>query len=214
MKTIIAIPCMDMMHTDFVRSLTGLRHRGETQITFSQSSLVYDSRNKLTEAAIDGGFDRILWLDSDMVFAPETEEQLHTDLDAGAEMVSALCFTRVEPIKPTCYKYLGMDRDPAGNRLPRAESFLDYPQDRVFPVEGCGLAACMMTVDLLKRARETYGLPFSPMNGFGEDFSFCLRAREMQTAILCDSRIKVGHVGMMTFDETLYRQRKLHIVDL
>ena len=214
MKTIIAVPCMDMMHTAFVRSLTGLKHRSDVQISFAQGSLVYDGRNNLTKAAIDGGFDRILWLDSDVVFDSDLEEKLHTDLDAGAEMVSALYFTRAEPIKPTVYKLVGMDRDPVGNRFPRAESFLDYPRDRVFPVEGCGFGAVMMTVDLLRRTTEAFGLPFSPMNGFGEDFSFCMRVRQLGVPILCDSRIKIGHVGMFTYDEELYKQRKLHIVDL
>lgn len=214
MKTMIAIPCMDMMHTAFVRSLTGLRHRGDVEFAFSQGSLVYDGRNKLTKAAIDGGYDRILWLDSDVTFDPDLEEKLHTDLDAGAEMVSALYFTRVEPIKPTVYKLLGMDRDPVGKRYPRAESYLDYPRDRVFPVEGCGFGAVMMTVDLLRRTAEQFGLPFSPMNGFGEDFSFCLRVKQLGVPILCDSRVKLGHVGMFTYDETLYQQRELRVVDL
>lgn len=214
MKTIIAIPCMDMMHTDFVRSLVGLRHPSETQITFSQGSLVYDGRNKLAEAALAGNFDRILWLDSDVVFGPELEEQLHADLDRGAEMVSALYFTRKEPIKPTVYKYLGTDRDPVGHPIPRAESYLDYPRETVFPVEGCGFGAVMMTTALLRKVVNACGLPFSPMNGFGEDFSFCLRVRQIGEPIFCDSRIRTGHVGLFTYDENVYRQRELKLVDL
>ena len=214
MKTIIAIPCMDMMHTDFVRSLVGLRHPGETQITFSQGSLVYDGRNKLAEAALAGNFDRILWLDSDVVFGPELEEQLHADLDRGAEMVSALYFTRKEPIRPTVYKYLGTDRDPVGHPIPRAESYLDYPRETVFPVEACGFGAVMMTTALLRKVVNACGLPFSPMNGFGEDFSFCLRVRQIGEPIFCDSRIRTGHVGLFTYDENVYRQRELKLVDL
>ena len=215
MKTIIAIPCMDMMHTDFIRSLVGLQHQHDVQVTFGQSSLVYDSRNKLAEAALNGNFDRILWLDSDMVFGPETEAQLHADLDRGAEMVSALCFTRKEPIKPTVYKRLTTDTLPGGIAQPVAESYFDYPSDTVFPVQGCGLAAVMMSVSLLQKVWDaSFGLPFSPMNGFGEDFSFCLRVRALGEPIFCDSRIKVGHVGLCTFNEEVFRQRPLRKVDL
>lgn len=214
MKTMIAIPCMDMVHTDFVRSLVGLQHRDETQVTFSQGSLIYDGRNALAETALAGGFDRILWLDSDMLFGPDLEEQLHADLDRGADMVSALYFTRKEPIRPTVYSYLGTDRGPDGVPMPRAESFLDYPKNTVFPIQGCGFGAVMMTAKLLRNVRDRFGLPFSPMQGFGEDFSFCLRVTELGEPIFCDSRIKAGHVGLYTYTEETFLQRPLRKVEL
>ena len=214
MKTMIAIPCMDMVHTDFVRSLVGLRHRDETQVTFSQGSLIYDGRNALAETALAGGFDRILWLDSDMVFGPDLEEQLHADLDRGADMVSALYFTRKEPIRPTVYKALGTDRAPDGSLFPQAESFLDYPRETVFPIQGCGFGAVMMTAKLLRKVRDRFGLPFSPMQGFGEDFSFCLRVTELQEPMFCDSRIRAGHVGLMTYNEDTFLQRQLQKAEL
>lgn len=42
MRTLVAIPCLDMMHTSFVISLTGMRMKGETKLVYSVSSLVYD----------------------------------------------------------------------------------------------------------------------------------------------------------------------------
>ena len=109
MRTMIAVPCMDMVHTDFMRSALSLQHRDETQFYFSQASLVYDGRNKLAEAAISGKFDRVLWLDSDMRFEPELAEQLHADLDEGREFVSALYFSRKPPITPVIYKEITSD---------------------------------------------------------------------------------------------------------
>ena len=49
MKTLIAIPCMDMIHADFVRSLLSMEINGQAQYTFAQSSLIYDARNQLAE---------------------------------------------------------------------------------------------------------------------------------------------------------------------
>ena len=37
--------------------------------------------------------------------------------------------------------------------------------------------------------------------GFGEDLSFCIRAQELGRKIYCDSRIKMGHVGLRVFEE-------------
>ena len=35
MRTLIAIPCMDMVHTEFMRSCIGMGLSGEVQYTFS-----------------------------------------------------------------------------------------------------------------------------------------------------------------------------------
>ena len=204
MKTLVAIPCMDMVHTDFVRCLIGMRIEGQVQFSFSKSSLIYDARDKLADIAIDDGFDRVLWLDSDMVFAPDLWQRLNADLDEGREFVTGLYFTRKVPVKPVVYKTLKIERE--GEFLkPVAEHFDDYPEAEIFPVAGCGFGAVMMTADLLRRIRERCGLPFLPGAGLGEDLAFCMRARELGTEIWCDSRVKLGHVGSVVYDEETYR---------
>ena len=65
MRTLIAIPCMDMVHTIFMRALLNLNKSGEVQYAISSSSLVYDARNNLAKQAINEGYDRMLWLDSE-----------------------------------------------------------------------------------------------------------------------------------------------------
>ena len=47
MKTMVAIPCLDMMHSQFVMSLTGLKLDGDIKFAYAVSSLVYDARNSL-----------------------------------------------------------------------------------------------------------------------------------------------------------------------
>ena len=44
-------------------------------------------------------------------------------------------------------------------------------------------------------------MPFMPVGGFGEDLSFCLRAREAGLKLYCDSRVRCGHVGNVIFNE-------------
>lgn len=208
MKTMIAIPCMDMIHTDTVISLTGLRISGEAKFAYSVSSLVYDSRNSLARKAIVEGFDRVLWLDSDMTFEPDFLQRLNKDLDeTGADMVSALYVTRKGAIKPVIFNKCGYDQTQtsAGREVrPYAETYYDYPRDSLFEVEAVGFGGVLMNVSLLKDVEREYGLPFAPMMGFGEDISFCLRVRDMGKKIFCDSRIKMGHVGNHTFTEDDY----------
>ena len=209
MKTLIALPCMDMVHTVFMKSLMGMNRVGQTGFAFSCSSLVYDARNTLAKQAVTEGYDRVLWLDSDMDFEPDLLEKLSSDMDEGRELVSGLSFKRKAPIKPVIYKSLGYykNEDESGV-TPVAVSYEDYPKDSIFPIAACGFGGCLVSTDLIKRVGDKFGLPFSPIMGFGEDLSFCSRVTDLGVEMFCDSRVKMGHVGLGSITEEVYLQYK------
>lgn len=204
MKTLICMPCMDMVHTTFLRSLLSLRRVGEVNYAITCSSLIYDARNQLVRRAIEQGYDRILWLDSDMDFSPDLMERLSADMDEGREFVSALYFGRRDPRKPVIYEECGCYRMENGETTPIAVYYEKYPKDQIFPIKACGFGGVMMTVDLAKRVQERFGLPFQPALGFGEDLSFCGRVQQLGVEMFCDSRVKMGHVGMKAYTEDDY----------
>ena len=206
MRTLIAIPCMDTVHTIFFKSVLGLQREGETRFSLSCSSLVYDARNKLVTQAINEGFDRILWLDSDMDFQPDLLISLSKTMEeTGADIVSGLYFTRRAPVQPVIYEKVGYYHNAELNEVtPHAVSFKDYPRDSVFPIEGCGFGGVLVKTDIAKKVQDKFGVPFAPILGFGEDLSFCLRVSECGGKILCDSRVKLGHVGLGTITEDVY----------
>ena len=203
MRTLVAIPCMDMVQTSFMKSLLRLMSVDETQISFRVSSLVYDSRNLLAGEAVSQGYDRILFLDSDMVFQPDLLIRLSKDMDEGRDYVCGLFFRRKPPYKPVIYKDLHYHRD--GLKLDmKLEPYLDYPQNEIFEVAGSGFGAVMMTTELVNKVGDKFGYPFSPEMGFGEDLSFCWRVKQLGIPMYCDSSVKVGHVGMGTISEETY----------
>ena len=205
MRTLIAIPCMDMVHTSFMKSMLGLMRVGETEVTFVCNSLIYDARNIIAGQAITGGYDRVLWLDSDMVFNPDLLVKLSRDMDEGREYVSALCFKRKPPFTPTCYKDLIYKHGSENNKLEiTLNPYLDYPQNEIFPVAGTGLAGCIMSTDLINRVGNAFGHPFAPLQGLGEDLSFCDRVTKLGVEMFCDARVKMGHVGLGTITEETY----------
>lgn len=204
MKTLIAIPCMDMIHTAFFSSMMHLLPVGECEFGISQSSLVYDSRNILSQRAVREGFDRMLFLDSDMAFEPDLMLRLSADMDEGRDFVSGIFFTRKGQIKPCVYSEVEYKALEDNLLLPYKTIMEDYPRDQIFPVAGSGMAATMVSVDLIRRVADRYGLPFSPLIGFGEDLSFCKRATELGATLYCDSRVKVGHVGERIITEETY----------
>ena len=60
MKTMIAIPCMDTVQTEFAASLIRLRPVGLVSPIFMPCSLIYKSRNDLTDTALKENFDYVL----------------------------------------------------------------------------------------------------------------------------------------------------------
>lgn len=212
MKTLIAVPCMQTVPTRFMRCLIAMRRLPETYTMIIESTLVHDARNEFASRAITGGFDRVLWIDSDMVFDPDLLERLSRRLDEGKLMVSGLCFKRVFPTEPVIYKAFEERVDPIQGEYIQPVIYTDYPrlgddglEGGLIRVAGSGFGATMTDVGLLRRVWDKYGPPFSYYKNLGEDMSFCYRVGQMGESIWCDPEVHVGHIGQMVFTEETYR---------
>lgn len=201
MKIMIAVPCLDYVHTLFMASLLSMRKPEGTEVAIVSCSLVYESRHILAMKALNDGFDRVLWLDSDMNFRPDLLERLSADLDEGRDFVSALYFTRKNPVRPCVYEICHPTAKDGRPDYPSAESFKKIPEG-IFEVEGVGFGAVMMTSDVIRRAGE---LPFFPRDGYGEDLTFCRNARAAGVTLYCDSDIVVDHIGISMINESAWK---------
>lgn len=206
-KTLIAIPCFDMVHADFMKSMIDLKKPGNTSYTIIKNTLIHDARNIIAANAIQAGFDRVMWFDSDMVFAPDTLLHLSNVMDSqGMDFLSGLYFTRRPPnIRPVAFQKMWWKLDEDGKVDTGAENYFDYP-DGVAEIEAAGFGCCLTSVDLIKRVSDEYGAPFNPLPTMGEDISFCWRARQIGAKLFCDFRVKAGHQGILTYDESLYKR--------
>ena len=87
MKILIGIPSMDMVSVHFCRSLVTLQKLENCSVSFVIDSLIYSARNEICRQALKDNYDYVLWLDSDMVFPPETIAKLLAD---GKNIVTGL----------------------------------------------------------------------------------------------------------------------------
>ena len=203
-NTLIAVPCHDYVHADFMRKLMELDRPEGTGLAVIVNTLIYNARNTSALNAIEAGFDRVLWLDADMTFDSDILYRLNKDIDEGREFVTGLYFTRTEPSKPCLHKELHWKVRDDGWIDSGAVLYWDYPKDDVFEIACCGFGCCMTTIDLLKRMVDKYGTPFYPLMGMGEDTTFCFRATQNGEKLYCDSRIKCGHIGQKEYNEGFY----------
>ena len=204
-RILIAIPCMDQGPAKFWTSLVNLRKTADTHYGVKANSMIYDSRNNFAAHAIMSGYDRVLWLDSDMTFEPDLLERLNADMDGnGLDYVAGIFFKRRMPTGPCIYKDLIYGLKDDGTIRAEAIPYKDYPKDTLFQCAGTGFGAVLVKTELMKAVWETYGPPFQPMPQMGEDLSFCYRVTELGRTMWCDSRVKVGHIGEYVFGEQTY----------
>ena len=203
LKYLIAIPCFDTVYTDFMLSMLNIQRVGEVYCQVVKSSLIYDARNKLADIAVKEGYDRVLWLDSDIIFDPDIMVRMSKHLDNGLEYVSGLYFKRQFPTDPVAFKTITQEKE-GKELITKALVYNDYPKNSLFQVDATGFGAVMLTTELLKKVKNKYGLPFSPQLGLGEDMSFCWRAKQVGAKLYCDSSIKLKHIGSIVYSEDTY----------
>lgn len=207
MSTYVAIPCMDQVPTEFMKNLLALKPQRGTAYGITVATLIYDARNILAKAVFETECDRVMWFDSDMIFDTDIMDRLSADIDEGRDFVTALYFTRKNPIKPVIFKNSGYKVLPDGMKESYAGFYDDYPRDDIFEIDSAGFGACMMTKKLLEEVYSNYGAPFAPMPGFGEDISFCKRCKDMGAKLYCDSKIRAGHIANMVVTQDTYDQQ-------
>jgi GT2 family glycosyltransferase len=206
-KTLIAIPCFDMVNTSFMESLVRLKRMPDVSWTVVRNTLIHDARNIITANAIESNFDRVMWFDSDMVFEPDTLLKLSQDMDENnLDFVTGLYFTRRPPnIRPVVFEKMWFRYDEDGKYDTGAENYYDYPEG-LFECDAAGFGCCLTSVDLLRRVGDKFGAPFQPMPTMGEDMTFCWRAKEIGAKLYCDSRVKCGHEGTFIYSESVYNR--------
>ena len=188
MKLMVAVPTVDYVPADFVRSLAQLslrlgRERIPADVEIVGGTLVYIARNRLAHRAIRDGYTHVLWLDSDMIFRDSIVEDL---LFCGKDMVCGAFVSRRPPYGPCVYTDIS---DP-GN-MKKVEGFGTEP----FRVDGCGFAAVLTSVSLLDAVQSCFGTCFRPTEQYGEDLAFCDRVKGLGREIWCEPTVRPGHIA-------------------
>jgi hypothetical protein len=128
-------------------------------------------------------YDYVLWVDSDQVFEPVHFEML---LEADKDVVAA-------PIKTLPYANYNCGHLD-GETIARIKEF--KPEDDVVEVDFTGFGFILFKKGVFERMRFPYfaAMKYGGHKGdMGEDFSFCLRAKEAGIKLHVASKCKVLH---------------------
>lgn len=203
MKIMIAVPCMDQVPVPFVQSLALLEKIGECSLVMKSGSLIYTSRNDIATYAIETEADYVFWLDSDMVFKPDTLKRMMKTLQENdLDILTGLYFRRVPPYSPVLFDQLDLDGE-----VCTFSEFEEIPEG-LFEVGGCGFGCVLMKTEVFLDVQSKHGNTFAPIANNGEDVAFCWRARDCGFKIYCDPSVICGHVAYSIVSDHFFRAFK------
>jgi GT2 family glycosyltransferase len=222
-STVIAFTSSGTVDALFNRSLLELllweQENGHTRVFRPQGDIISvrsgpriaTARNAIVRRFLSTTAEWLWMLDTDMVFKPDTLDQLLDVADPNDHpIVGALCFGGgyTTSIFPTLYVY---DKEQGIGTLN------DYPLDELVSVDATG-AACMVVhrsvfEELAKKhaaPQEWFAESVWDNKEVGEDITFCIRARTIGLPIYVHTGIEVGHVKPLVLDsEEWVAQKKL-----
>jgi GT2 family glycosyltransferase len=204
-KILIGLPNTGYYHFMTVSSIVSLAIPPNFTIGFRfvSNCLIYDAREKLAEHATNEGYDYLLFIDSDMVLPGDTIVKMLEDMNNGAEIVTGMIFKRSYPYQPCFYPKARLNKLKKMENgvekiemLPDLEGCIQWEKDSIIPLEGMGMACCMIDTNVFKRIAKPWFYPFPHV---GEDITFCIKARqEAKAKMVVDTRIDVGHITNAT----------------
>lgn len=201
MKVLIAVPALDFCATDFAMSLASLMATKQKDalgrdiklaLSCCKGSLIMHARNKLLQEAVDAAASHILFLDSDMVFPPDTLSRLARH---GVPIVGADYVNRVapHPLNGTPNLSPGKMTMTDKRGVPTLVPMLTLPF-------GCILIS-LKVLDGMPRPWFKYLEGEDDRRTQSEDTYFCNAARRLGHTIWCDPSLtrEVGHIGTHIF---------------
>ena len=193
---------------DFLTSLLGMHRKMwkagvPNYLAKCESSLISASRNNIADVM---KFDYLMWIDTDIKFPADGVLKL---MKHNLDIVGGVVYYKFKPYNPAIHTL-----DDEGFFVPKA----DFPQDKIFEVDGIGCAFVLIkkrvlqafTEEIRKDIGQPYDLATNPKTGLqdGEDLSFCRRVLHLGFKIYADPTIPLGHIGAYTYTRDDFLREK------
>lgn len=185
MKTLIAIPTVKTVQVEFMKCLLALKSPAGCDISVIDQAAIHAAREMAAMCMARGGYDSLLFIDSDMTFPPDLLLQLQRH---RAPVVSGMCFKRIPPYTPCFYKSMRYDEK---KQLVLEPFDLDGRPEKPFTAAAVGAACLLIQAEVFTKIKYPWFLPL-PM--VGEDIAFCLRLQQAGIPILIDPGPEIGHL--------------------
>lgn len=203
-RAVVLVPYLTHIEPACEDGLRALERTGLPVRRFAATAAIDRTRSEMATAALRDGFDELIWIDSDIQFAPDAIEQLR-----GHDL----------PIVGGIYAKKGV-QDFAAHLEPGTTELQVGSGGSLLDVRYLGAGFLCTQRIVYDDIQRTFSLPtcntrfaapavpyFLPMvitdaPGYwylGEDYAFCERARQAGHKIVVDTTIRLGHIGRYTY---------------
>lgn len=196
MNILIGIPSKDKIDIETAISIANLDWDGHSiDYTHADGAGVYgvaQARNRLCQKALDGNYDKLFMIDSDMV-VPE-DAIIHL-LDPDVPIVTGVARYKNDSMRAPIFK---AHQDATGSN---AWKWDEIPGGR-FQISSGGVACAMIDVGLLRWIPRPWFVWEERDNGTycGEDIGFYEKVKARGVKPMADGRVRCGHIGRKIFD--------------
>jgi hypothetical protein len=171
-----------------------------TEVTphFCIGTLIVNQRDQLADMAMQADSTHIMWLDSDMMFPPDTVQRL---LAHDVPIVAGNYVTRQYPHKTVAYKQMHDWRSYVIN---------DGKQELI-SVAAVGMGCMLVSTDVIsKMCKPRFQTTYIPEteDHMGEDFYFCSVAKSLGYDIVIDDALSrdLQHLGTVSFNHSMVKR--------
>ena len=196
MNILIGIPTKDSIDIEAAISIMNLDWDGHSiTYTHSDGAGVYgvaQARNQLIRKAIDGRFDKLFMIDSDMIVP---EDAIHNLLDPEVPIVTGVARYKNDSGRVPLFRFT---TDSEGSD---SWKWSEIPDGR-FEIKSGGVACAMIDVEFLRRMKRPWFVWEERANGtyVGEDIGFYERVESMGVRPQADGRVRCGHIGRKVYE--------------
>ncbi len=186
-RLVIGIPCsFPMVPISFVYSLLYM-DRPNYVLVHADNGPIDTLRNDIVRKAQSLNATKLLMVDTDMVYHPQTVTSL---LSRNLKMVAGLSFRRYPPFDSIMLKLTGTGY----------ESINEWEEGALVEVDATGAACMMYDMEVFRKLPDPwFKFRTNPQNGLtiGEDIGFCQAAKAAGYQIFIDTTVPSDHLTTM-----------------
>lgn len=203
-KILVAIPCNNYVELDcidsLIKTINKLKNYCEINVQFYSGYSCEMARNNAIADIINTDYDYLFFIDSDiklesnsletLILSFEQIENLEEQHNCG--IITGIYFRKQnnEKIAEIC-------------RVEENKTFFyqenEIPKNTIFQIDGCGFGCVLIKRSVCEHLfKEKNGKPFNYQYEpeiISEDLWFCNLASYYGYEIMCNSEVKVGHIG-------------------
>ena len=193
MKILLSVPTFETIEPDTFKSIYGLDPCGHTVLfNFCRGYDCAKARNEIAKEAVDGGYDAVLMVDSDIILPADALAHLtnpFTDICLGVYPRKMTVTGQTELFWPGYTDFNDQ------NNISIAE-LAGCGQKRI-EIMGGGMGCALIATHVFKTIPFPWFTYVTYPNGdvLSEDLDFCCKAGQAGFKIYADTRVHCGHIG-------------------